>query len=320
MKREDFKILFMDDEIDITGQAKLGYQNLIDSGYQVDKSDKISEVIDGFDDNFYHLYILDIDMQKVDDVIKGTGMTVGETLKRLSSISEILIFSALGNVEDWFEAANYGFRGYVHKQEGIERLLEKIDEFRQNYQLDDTFSLRIDKPKEDKALLYYKGGDKVLEKDRIVDLLKTKGIKEVDKVSKLSKALEKVKKEDYKIILFFADTFPNRGRVYEPLMEVAKLSPSPHIIIGVYGDERSRNDIIPLVNLRPFRLLNLGWANLMTRLEEGVEDALTWYGRREILDLPEKEGAISKGLDSRDFKGLIEESGILLEEEGDGNE
>ena len=125
MKKKDFKILFLDDEIfsdeEPYNPAIIARHELEDAGYNVDVTDKMSIVIESFYQKYYHLYILDIDMGKVSDSFDGNGTAVGEILKRMSSISNIVIYSARGKLNDWLKAANLHFNYYLHKEKGEDK-------------------------------------------------------------------------------------------------------------------------------------------------------------------------------------------------------
>ncbi len=326
MKKQKFKILFMDDEIDNPGLAQDAYKKLLEQGYQVDKTNKMSTVLNSFEKEFYHLYILDIDMQKVEDSIEGTGFSVGDRLKKLSSMAKVLMFSALGTVNEWFESVNYNFDGYIHKQDGLSALVDRVEEIRKNYSLKQGFSFDVEQPEEKKALLYYNQGEQTPAQEKLVETLKENGVQEVEVVNKLAQLLDKKEKQEYSLILLVADKFTTHPKLLKRLEEVFALEPKPHVITIVYGDDRYINSILALVNFGPFRLLNSDWTNLQTRLVKAVKSALELYGQERSIDISEDE-SIEYPVDKAEleqFSRLEEELSDLevanLEKEGELDE
>lgn len=316
MNRDAFRILFMDDEVNVTGQAQLAYETLKEAGYQINKCERMSPVLDSYYQEHYHLYILDIDMQKVEDVIGGTGMTVGEILKRLNSMSEVLIFSALGQVDDWFEAANYHFRGYVYKGEGAARLLERVDSIREEYDIKPSFSLKDDERGNDQALIYWGQQDRV-QRDQVTALVEEKGLEPVY-YDKLNEVLEAFKTTSYALILFFSSKLSGRLATMNKIRELIDQEPKPHVIVSVEGEEEDRESILSIVNMRPFRFFNLYWGNYIERLDEGIDAALTWYGREEVYAFPEHERLVHTPISEEEMEEILEEEREALYEWEEG--
>lgn len=310
MNREDFRILFMDDEVNVTGSAQLAYETLKEAGYQINKCERMSPVLDSYYQEYYHLYILDIDMQKVTDVVEGTGMTVGEILKRLNSMSEVLIFSALGKVEDWFEAANYHFRGYVHKEEGPTKLLEKVDSIREGYDQKTTFSLK-DKDKGNGQALIYWGNQEIVKKEQVTTLIQEKDLEPIY-YHTLDEVLEALRSTSYSLILFLSSEVSGRIATMEKIKEIINQEPNPHVIMALEGDEPSRHIILSIVNMRPFRFLDLTRVKVIDRLQESIEAALIWYGREEVYEFPQHERLVHTPISEEEMEDLLEEERNVL--------
>ncbi len=309
MEKKDFKILFMDDEINFESPAKLAYDKLKNEGYNIEKCDRMSFVIDSYYKTFYHLYILDIDMSRIEDVIDnekytGTGIKVGEILKKLSSVSEILVYSARGSVDDWFAAANYHFRGYIHKEkDGLEKLEIKINEIIENYSIKNNLVLRVNKPAENNILMYLKENEKI-SKDEIGLIFN--GF-QIDFKEKLDDVVSAIEEKKYKTILLINKEFESKPSIQEKLNKIVKNQPKPQVIISVFGkDNEDLPVILPLVNLRPFRLLNMNDINFIENLKEAVKNADIWYGRNEIFDYPEESKLVRIPITEDEIKKIME--------------
>ena len=157
MDKSEFKILLMDDEVgeDIKNPPTIALTKLKEEGFTVKETKNMSDVIEWSRKEYFDLYILDIDMSNIDDEYKTKGLdedlnednkrngsTVAEVLRRISSLKNIVMFSAQGKPKDWLKAANFHFQHYVHKNSevegsgiegsGIEELLEVVNEIFEN--------------------------------------------------------------------------------------------------------------------------------------------------------------------------------------------
>ena len=313
MKAEDFKILFMDDEISSSSRVKQAYQTLIDAGYQVDKCDNMATVLDSYYKEFYHLYLLDIDMSATEQSLETKemrGMTVGEILRRLSSTSEVLIYSARGEVNDWFKAANYHFQGYIHKGDKLSKLIDKVDSIRENYQLSFDFDLGKEDLEKKRALLYYgKQAKEFFSRDQLVTWIKKTEIEEVNIVTSLKKTQEQIESKKYSVVLIFNKEISNRPRTLQKLEQILAVQPFPQVIIWVCGaSERDKNNVLPIVNLRPFRLLNLNWKDkFVSKFKNSIAEAITWYGKKEVLLPPDGKEVVKNPLSEEEFQEIVED-------------
>ena len=288
MNSEKFKIAFMDDEIFNDGEPipNMAFKSLKKDGYDVTPFNKMSDLLEVFKQQFFDLYILDIDMSQMDDKLNDedkNGISVGEILKMLSSLSNIVVFSARGVVDDMINAANYHFYKYIHKSSGIEVLKNTIVEIekKQDYSAIDFFVNEIE---ENRALLYYRKNDYISEKDIQAEL--DKHFDFIDTSYKLDQAIALKNENQYSTILLVSDEFPNRKSITEQL--IALNDGDENLIFVLYSEATDTDEkyIIPLVNLNPFRILNLRWDDKIKKLNEFIKKAILWYGRNEIFEFP----------------------------------
>lgn len=286
---KELKILFMDDEIykEESNPAIKGSKALKELGYIVKETDKMSEVLDSYYKEYHDIYVLDIDMSGVED-IDGNGTKIGEVLRRLNSISKIVMFSARGTIDDWFAAANYHFQAYVHKRDhGVEKLIQKIGEAKD---LDQSvnFSLEQYEPG-NKVLLYYRENPN-LGLDKVSKVIKAQ-IKnpEITQTESLDDTLKILENLNPALIVFVHDMFTNDKETFETLEKILSVQPQPNAIFLLNGTDRAIGSILEIVNLRPFRLLNTNKPNIEEQFSQSIQDALTWYGKQEIFEFPNKE-------------------------------
>ncbi len=324
MDKKDFRILFMDDEFDIDSPAKDAYEKLKSMGYNIDKCGTMSEVLDGYYKIFYNLYILDIDMgsatQKEKVPYKGNGTKVGEILKCLSSMSEVIIFSARGDVSDWFASGSFHFRAYVHKNLGSFDYSEERDDSTRGGSFDDlkweidkaifdadyfespVFSVK--KPKKKSVLLYYKAKGNDIELETVKNIIKKQKF-DVVVTEKLDEVLENSKSSDFYATIFVAPFFDN-PKSFRKILKVSKTQPTPHTIFAVEGKDDNISYIIPLINMRPFRLLNLKATNFFENLAKSLKDAEVWYGQKEIFEFPEESELVRIPVSEEDVKAIMD--------------
>jgi DNA-binding response OmpR family regulator len=285
--------MFLDDEFfsEETNPAIEAANELENIGYEVKRTDKMSEVIDTFYKSYYDLYILDIDMGKVEDenMKDENGASVGKILRQLSTISKIIVFSARGDVNDWFISANYHFDGYVYKKEdeasqsGIKALIEMVNG---KIGIEKKLEFSLKEKTRDK-LVYYTVSDNDYIKDNEVNSLisnfghKTRKFEYIeDIIDELDKKTEKP--ESIVIV-------KNELHYDEDYLEVFKklfsFQPEPQVIFAFKVNSQDRDLVIRLINENPFKLLNIK-NNIKVELENSIKDANIWYGRDEIFELP----------------------------------
>ncbi len=103
----------MDDEIfsDDMNPSIQAAQRLKEDGHWVDVTDRMSEVLAGIQKKYYDVYVLDIDMSYVkDDIENERGSSIGRVLRQCSSLTNIVVFSARGEIPDWFTQLTITFK------------------------------------------------------------------------------------------------------------------------------------------------------------------------------------------------------------------
>lgn len=302
MEKKEFKILFLDDEIfskeEPDNPAILAMEELEENGYNVQVTDKMSEVLDAYYKNYYHLYILDIDMGKVDDIFEGNGATVGELLRRMSSISNVVVYSARGKVNDWLKAANFHFNEYVHKEQGELGLLAAVDKvFEQSAQKNIKIPTFNKVQHDGFAVACYE--DCVISKEFIEK--KINNLKFLD----LNEIVDCLQTQKPNLVLLVFPNMPGIDYIDDFLIrinEITKHQPTPNVVICVNASDDKR--IIELVNARPFRILNLESATFEDEFNNAVHNALFWYGEEEIFDFPEESQLIRKPMTTSEIESL----------------
>ncbi len=303
MEKKDFKILFLDDEIydEEFNPAVIAKEELENAGYSVEVTDKMSDVIDAYYKQYYHLYLLDIDMGKVEDIFEGNGTTVGETLRRLSSISNVVIYSAKGTVEDWVKAANYHFYYYVHKDWREEKLLSIVNEIFESVENKPIRIPALNKHEySDSALIYYE--DCQISKERF-----QAEVKNLIFTESLSQLSEMAQKEKPKLIIIALPDIPEsmekRKKFNADLKRIMKIQPIPNIILCI-ETSRQGKDFLDIVNLHPFRIIDIESATFEKDFKDAVEKAILWYGEEEIYEFPEETKIIRKPMSEQEIAAL----------------
>lgn len=323
MEKSEFKIIFMDDEIfEENSVPKQAHERLVKNGFNVKALEKMSDVLSLYNKEFFNLYILDIDMSTIEDELNGKGTSVGEVLKMLSSLSNVVIFSARGVTDDMITAANYHFYRYVEKDNmyadgGIEALCQAAEELFTAPQTS-KIEFNIEKPENNNVLFYYKENDYFSQKEIVTEL--EKKFDTVDTVSKLSEAITMKKEKDYTAIVLVSKEFPNRETIISQIKELNQ--GKEKLIIAVYSSasDDDKRYVIPLVNLNPFRILNLRQENKKETLNDYLDKAIMWYGRGEIFDFPEEDNKFydvvkNSELSEEEIDSLIDDEDNLYDYE-----
>lgn len=303
MEKKEFKILFLDDEIfsneDPDNPAIIAWEELKENGYNIEVTDKMSEVLDAYYKDYYHLYILDIDMGKVDDIFEGNGATVGEFLRRMSSISNVVVYSARGKVSDWLTAANFHFNEYVHKEQGELGLLAAVDRvFEQSAQKEIKIPSFNRVEHDNFALAYYE--DCLISKQFIE--------KNIDnlKFQELNEIVDSLQTQKPNLVLIMFPKMPEMIYIEEfekKIKQITQSQPLPNVVICVNASTEDRR-ILKLVNARPFRILNLESATFQAEFKDAVDKALFWYGEEEIFDFPESTNIVRKPMTAKEIEAL----------------
>jgi len=306
MEKGEFRILFLDDEIydEKSNPAVFARETLQDAGYAVDVTDKMSDVIDAYYKRYYHLYLLDIDMGKVKDEFVGNGATVGEVLRRLSSISNVVVYSARGTVNDWLTAANYHFNSYVHKDEGEEKLLAVVDEIFETVKTRVTQLPSLQKREHTDEVVIY-GGKEI--SGALESLRKMHTVAELDSLEELAARIKEQKPAVAVLVLSqLPQSQAEMAKFTENLKMVMALQSTPHVMVCLDAIRNNPN-ILKIVNTRPFRILNLHSPVFEREFLEAVEKAVLWFGEDEIYEFPEAGKIIRKPMTEREIADLRKE-------------
>ncbi|HDR52715.1 MAG TPA: response regulator transcription factor [Mariniphaga anaerophila] len=117
---EEIKLLLVEDDEALRFIVK---DNLKQNGYAVDVAENGREAIDLFDQNKYHLIILDVMLPKVD------GFKVAEYIRKTNHDVPIIFLTARSMTEDKITGLTIGGDDYIPKPFSMEELLLKIKIF-----------------------------------------------------------------------------------------------------------------------------------------------------------------------------------------------
>ena len=319
MEKKEFKILFLDDEMfskeDPENPAIIAKEKLEAAGYTIEVTDKMSEVIDAYYKNYFHLYILDIDMGKVEDTFKGNGVDIGEILCRMTSISNVVVYSARGKVKDWLKAANFHFYNYVHKEEGEEKLLAIVDEVFEYTQKHKIVIPTFKNSKHDNSVLvYYEKCQMPLEtiKQYIEEPVIFDSLEEMAKTAEVKTP---------KLILVILQTLPGLSKLLafeKNLKKITALQPNPNVIVCIEASKEDKQ-LLRVVNARPFRMLNIDSPVFENEFKKAIDDALFWFGENEIFDFPNEEQMVRMPMSEEEIAALRPDDWKYEEWEDDEN-
>ncbi len=319
MNDKNLKIAFMDDEIFNEGEAvpNMAFEQLKKEGYNVTPFDTMSKLLEVFKQEYFDLFILDIDMSQVEDKIKNkNGISVGEVLKMLSSLSKVIVFSARGVTDDMINAANYHFYKYILKDTGIATLVKTIEEVDE---VDDyTINFFIDTPEENNALLLYKQ-NKYISQDEVKAELE-KQFNSIDVVDNLKDAISLKKNNQYTTILLVSEEFPNNEAITDNLKVLN--NGEENLIFAIYSsiNDSDASYIVPLVNLNPFRILNLRLNNKIDELSDFLKKSILWYGRDEIFDFPAQDDVCYNIIKNSKLSEVQKQEILAMQEELENEE
>ncbi|MFZ4437606.1 MAG: hypothetical protein ACOYOS_04200 [Syntrophales bacterium] len=283
MKPEETSILFMDDQIhDGTAiMVNMAVEALRQEGYNVTTTDKISVARDAFFNKYYKIFILDIDMSKVEDIYKNEGGSlVAAEYRALDNDAMVIMYSAMGTVEDWFKVANFHVYGYIFKGEDtpVDSLLKMVRkaalEERQMTLPTSQLSGRV-----------LVGTTKAtsLSSDQFTAIVKAAGDFTPD-FCRYEEMAEKLSEANYAAALVVSNEFDTRPSNMELINRICSVQPEPHFVIACLGKEENQPSILHILNARPFRLINLLWDNPLEKITKAIADAARWYGGNETFE------------------------------------
>ncbi len=304
MEKQEFKILFLDDEMfskeDPENPATIAREELEEAGYNIEVTDKMSEVIDAYYKNYFHLYILDIDMGKVEDTFKGNGVDIGEILCRMTSISNVVVYSARGKVQDWLRAVNFHFYNYVHKDEGEEKLLSIVDEvFEHTQKHKISIPTFKNSDHDNSVLVYYEECQMSLEAIK-------RHIEEPRIFDSLDEMVEIAEATKPKLVLLIIQNLPGLSKLLsfeKNLEKLSALQPHPNLIVCIEATKEDKQ-LLRVVNKRPFRMLNIESMTFGDEFKKAIDDALFWFGENEIFDFPNEEQMIRMPMTKEEIAAL----------------
>ncbi len=308
MDKNEFNILFLDDEIFNPDEpAFMAAQSLEELGYAVHRTDHMSEVLSLSRRHYFHLYLLDIDMGKVQDEFDGNGATVGEVLRRLSSLRNVIVYSARGTVKDWFTAANYHFYAYVHKDKrgggGEEQLISVVNKL---FESQEQISHSIPAPSvrsHSNAVLLYRESCQIS-----LDFIKSKLDKDLVVVDSLDLIPDKCREHDPCLVVILIPSPPKdlRGRKFfkDHITAAFSVQPTPNVIVCTGAAKEDEKQILKIINASPFRMLDLNSPVFEKEFDKAVEEALLWYGENEIFNFPDQDQVPYVPMTAEDIAGL----------------
>lgn len=289
-------VLFVDDEFDDTEQAHLqnAVERLREAGYDVTTVTTMAEAVDCYMNHFYHVFVLDLDMHKTltrDAFQKNdSGKTPGQppekrggdlakVYKSIDNGSAIVIFSGAGTVEDMYKLANCHVCGYVRKEPGcVERLVRQVGDAARLF--DD--SLRVTNPRKDGKIMVVQTSGMPTPPETWRQIASgLDGQFELEFVP-MEQAAEALGRGDYAAVCIAEAQFSPHDM--PTLQAICRFQPRPHVVMASNCNRENFDGLMDIVNLRPFRLVNLLVANREEALKNALIDALNFYDAWETFE------------------------------------
>jgi CheY-like chemotaxis protein len=320
MTPQEVSVLFMDDEIHDT-QATIvrdAVAALRQQGYDVTAVEKMSDAMDEFYRKFYKVFILDIDMSHVDDVLSQAGergTRVAEDYRALDNGTAVIMFSAMGLVDDWVRVVNRHIFGYVHK--GDERAIDRLVDLVATAAASDTRGLDLPTPRRSGQVLVCNAGASRFDEPALAQQVQAAG-DFTPVFCTLGEMAERLTQDDFAAALLLADRFETRPAVLAKVDAVCAHQATPNVVIGCQGSDQARASILHLINARPFRLVNLLAGDAATALSEAVRDAAYWYGGNECFRAESRY--VHRAAQNVDWQKLDEQFGASSEFDDDARE
>ena len=279
------RVLLMDDEIGTADIVRYAVEGLEDAGFEVTVVSQMSAATSAFYERYFHVFVLDVDMSLVQDVQEGSGTDLGRFLRSLDASANVIVFSARGEVSDWFAAANHHLLGYVDKGEpdAIAKLVELASLGREAGCRSPSVGRRESAPEH--ALFALATPCRVTPSVLMTAVEEALPGWEVEVVDSLAEVGRRVadSPETYGVVGAFADAFPAHPTVLRQARELCGAAPRPHAVLGSLGRPESRPSLLGLVCARPFRLVDLALPDLPARLSQALSGAAAHYDRWELL-------------------------------------
>jgi CheY-like chemotaxis protein len=280
METKPIRVLFMDDE-PASEIVQVAVEWMETAGFEVDLVESMSLAIEAYYEQFYDVFVLDIDMSHVADAEEGDGVSVLKRFISLHNETRVIMFSGAGTTPHWFAAANAHCHAYVHKNEpeSVKRLVSLIrsgaEPAAPAKPAREGFSRRvlacagpsIEKEKLKAAVSDAPGAGWEMETASSLE----------DLAARLAETPEVA------AVLVFLDEFPVFPEERALLAAILAHSPAPQVIVGGPGEDAARDAILFVANHHPFRMINTAEENWPEALAEALKKAIAWHGRREIF-------------------------------------
>ncbi len=313
MKPEEVSILFMDDEIgDGTAvMVSTAVEALRNCGYDVDCVDTMSAAVDAFYRKFYQVFVLDIDMSRIEDLLsrqRQRGSHEAEIYRGLDNHAEVIMYSARGTVEDLFRVGNRHVSGYVHKEshDSVGRLLDAVHRAveRQNR------NMELPSPRASGAVLIACDSPPDIPQDELSALVAEAGDYH-GVFCPLAEMTARLASEEFVAAMVVSRQISTRPPMMAIIDRICAMQPRPHVVIACEGRDDSLESLLSLVNARPFRLVNLLATDWRQSLVDAIRAAARWRGGNETFSVD--SGYLHRAAEDIDWETLGEQ----LHQDGD---
>jgi CheY-like chemotaxis protein len=282
-------VLLMDDEPekDIVANAI----ELLREQFEVDVCRTMEEAVEAYYRKFYHVFVLDIDMGEEGRRSGQRGVDVLQHFTALHNQTRVILFSAAGTVEDWARAANAHCFAYVHKSDedclgkaGDIYLLEKVEEAVASLAGLPVEASWFRSESAPRPVLFC--GDTERYGDQVREAVHRALGPDCAVVERpLAEALQ-VDPAAFGAIVVLKKAFATTLSEQERMRHLLGSAPHPHVIAGCVMENELLSSILCLVNLHPFRLLDLAQSHWTDDLQRGLQQAARWHGMQEIFTAP----------------------------------
>jgi len=299
------KVLFMDDEIHDPEVATVNeaINELRKSGCVVTVADKISDTINAFENEYYDVFVLDIDMHKIADAFQDKrGTIVADIFKSQDNDCSVIMYSAAGTVEDLYVAANCHVYGYVYKNEdnAVEKLVKMVKEAA----LNSNNSLVLPRPRKAGKILIAETGMDFFSAETLKEIVCQTGDFETV-FCNFNEMPDRLHRDEYAAGVVLTKKISTRPGNIKLMDSILSVQPLPNIIVGYPGTNNRDPAIFHIVNSRPFRFINMMLDNLDRTLTKAIKQAVLWYGGNETFQADMQ--FVQRAADTIDWDALHQE-------------
>ena len=305
-------VLFMDDEA-LEGKCEPTVEKAIkelqNNNCDVTVCTTISEAIKKFYDNYYKIFILDIDMRKIKDIRQQRGTKAARVFRSLNCNSSIIMFSHAGIDKDWFDLSRYGISKYIMKKDGVDLLIKTVKELANKK----PQTLKFPNPKSSGKIAVITPEESSIDfKNNLFKAVKEAGESFEPVHIEIDDYINNVN-NDYVAVILAADEFSSKPSRFEKIEKIVKKVKDEHIIIASGGNEV----VVDLLNLQPFRMINLNDDSWTENLKKAIVDATYWYGAPEVIDSDKED--FQPVVDSIDWDKLDDSlNDFIIKKESEG--